>query len=152
MTPSSADDAARELLARWIAGWNARDAAAMADTLTPEALVVGFDGSVIEGRERIRDAMAAIFAHHPTGRYVSLPGAVVAVAPGVVRLTGAAGIVPAGRDDLEPALNAVQTLLAVVSGGTWRTALFQNTPAQFHGRPEAAQLLTRELRARLAQG
>ena len=33
------------------------------------------------------------------------------------------------------------------SDGQWRIALFQNTPAQFHGRPEAAEALTDELRA-----
>jgi hypothetical protein len=28
----------------------------------------------------------------------------------------------------------------------WRIALFQNTPAQFHGRPELVQQLTEQLR------
>ena len=28
----------------------------------------------------------------------------------------------------------------------WRIALYQNTPAQFHGRPELSRALTEELR------
>ena len=35
---------------------------------------------------------------------------------------------------------------AVKRAGRWRIILFQNTPAQFHGRPELAQQLTDELR------
>ncbi len=38
------------------------------------------------------------------------------------------------------------TLVAVKSDGKWRILLFQNTPAQFHGRPELVQQMTEELR------
>ena len=61
-------------------------------------------------------------------------------------LRAVAGMVPAGQDDLLPALNAVQSLVAVQREGQWRIALFQNTPAAFHGRPEAVEALTEELR------
>lgn len=40
---------------------------------------------------------------------------------------------------------AVQSLIAVKSAATWWIALFHNTPAQFHGRPELVQQLTEEL-------
>jgi hypothetical protein len=36
--------------------------------------------------------------------------------------------------------------VAARHGGRWLIALFQNTPAQFHGRPELAQQLTEDLR------
>jgi hypothetical protein len=51
-----------------------------------------------------------------------------------------------GQSDLNPAVNTIQTLVAVKRAGKWRIAIFQNTPAQFHGRPELAQALTEELR------
>jgi hypothetical protein len=51
--------------------------------------------------------------------------------------------------NLNPAVNAVQSLVAVKNAGEWRIALFQNTPAQFHGRPELVQELTEELRGLL---
>jgi hypothetical protein len=47
--------------------------------------------------------------------------------------------------ELDPAVNTIQTLIAVRAAGNWRIALFQNTPAQFHGRLELAQALTEEL-------
>jgi hypothetical protein len=34
--------------------------------------------------------------------------------------------------------------------GKWRIALFQNTPAAFHGRPELAEQLSADLRHVLA--
>jgi hypothetical protein len=37
-------------------------------------------------------------------------------------------------------------LVAVKRGDDRRIELFQNTPAQFHGRPELSEALTEELR------
>ena len=51
-----------------------------------------------------------------------------------------------------PALNAMQSLVAVKRANQWKVALFQNTPAAFHGRPEAVVQLTEELRKLLAKG
>jgi len=36
-------------------------------------------------------------------------------------------------------------LIVVKESNDFRIALFQNTPAAFHGRPEAAEQLTKEL-------
>ena len=58
----------------------------------------------------------------------------------------AAGMVPPGGDDLNPAVNTLQTLLAARSRDGWRIVLFQNTPAQFHGRPELTEQHLAELR------
>jgi hypothetical protein len=55
-------------------------------------------------------------------------------------------MVPPGQSDINPAVNALQTLVVVLRADEWRIALLQNTPAQFHGRPEMAEALTRELR------
>jgi len=41
--------------------------------------------------------------------------------------------------------NSVQTVVAVLDGDTWVAALFQSTPAEFHGRPDLVQALTTEL-------
>jgi uncharacterized protein (TIGR02246 family) len=91
--------------------------------------------------------LGAIFADHETGRYVAKVKSERTVSDGVALLTAVAGLVPAGRSDLNPELNAMQTLVAKLDGGRWRIVLFQNTPAQFHGRPEEAEALTNELRA-----
>jgi hypothetical protein len=58
-------------------------------------------------------------------------------------------MVPSDKDDIDPAVNAVQTLIAVRKGGGWKVALFQNTPAALHAKADAVKKLTEELRAAL---
>jgi len=55
-------------------------------------------------------------------------------------------MIPPGSSDINPAVNAIQTLTAIKQDGQWSIALFQNTPAQFHGRPDLSEALTAELR------
>jgi Asp-tRNA(Asn)/Glu-tRNA(Gln) amidotransferase A subunit family amidase len=71
------------------------------------------------------------------------------IADVVAVLSAVVGIVPPGRNELNPDANAVQTLVAKRSDDGWRIALLQSTPAQYHGRPEARAALTAELRALL---
>ena len=52
-----------------------------------------------------------------------------------------------GQSEPNPATNAVQSLVAADG----RIVLFQNTPAQYHGRPELAEAHTAEIRAALAR-
>lgn len=58
------------------------------------------------------------------------------LAPDIAILRAIAGMVPHGQSDLNPDVNTHHTLVAVKTEGIWRIQLFQNTPAQFHGRPE----------------
>jgi hypothetical protein len=69
----------------------------------------------------------------------------------VVLLRAIVGMVPPGKSELNPATNAVQSLIAVREDGVWRIALFQNTPAQYHGRPELAESHTAEMRQVLGE-
>ena len=64
----------------------------------------------------------------------------------VAVLSAVVGMVPPGQSDLNPAVNAVQTLIAAKQGSVWRIAVFQSTPAALHGRPELSEWLTEELR------
>jgi uncharacterized protein (TIGR02246 family) len=66
--------------------------------------------------------------------------------PDVAILLAIVGMTPPGKAELNPTANANQMLIAVKCSGTWRIKLFQNTPAQFHGRPELVQQMTEELR------
>ena len=85
--------------------------------------------------------------HHQTPRYVAIVREVRAITPDVTLLSANTGLVPTGMDDIDPALNAVQSMVATKKGGAWKIALFQNTPAAFHERPDAAKMLTEQLRA-----
>jgi uncharacterized protein (TIGR02246 family) len=149
-TPASADESAiRTLYHQLLASWDARQAADFAAPFADDAELIGFDGSQMVGRDEIEATLRQIFADHETGAYVGIVRSVRFLAPEVAMLRAVSGVIPAGRDDLNPALNALQTLIAVKSDGAWRIALYQNTPAQFHGRPDAVQNLTEELRGAL---
>jgi uncharacterized protein (TIGR02246 family) len=129
--------------------WNERDAAGMAALFADDGNVVGFDGSQLDGRTAIESEMARIFKHHPTGRYVGIVREVRFLSEKIAVLRAVAGMVPPGKSELNPAVNAVQTLVAVNGDSGWSIALYQNTPAAFHGRPDAVEALTEELRKEL---
>jgi uncharacterized protein (TIGR02246 family) len=125
--------------------WNEQDATGMAALFVPGGQVVGFDGSELAGRDEIEASMREIFSHHETPACVGKVRSVRLV-DGVGILRAVAGMIPRGARDLKPDLNAVQTLVASSNTGKWCVELFHNTPAALHGRPEASERLTAELR------
>jgi uncharacterized protein (TIGR02246 family) len=129
-----------------LAAWNSADADGMVRDFLIDGEVVGFDGSTLTGRSTVADEMRRIFADHRTGRYVGIVREIVPLGPDVAVVRAVAGVVPAGATEVRPELNSVQRLTAVRRDGAWRIALYHNTPAQFHGRPELAEQLTEELR------
>jgi hypothetical protein len=68
------------------------------------------------------------------------------VAPQTPVLRAVARVVPAGQSDLRPELNSIQAAVFAERDRQWRIVLLQNTPAQFHGRPELVDALTEQLR------
>lgn len=137
----------RALYHTLIQGWNRRNAAAMARLFGETGSVVGFDGSQIDGPAAIETTMANIFARHVAPPFVAIVRDVRRLGPGTALLRAVVGMTPSGKSELDPALNAIQSLVAVRDGDRWRIALFQNTPAAFHGRPELVAQMTDELRA-----
>ena len=132
--------------------WNRRDAKAFAAAFTPIGIAIGFDGSQMNGRAAIEAELARVFADHETASYVAKVRTVVRVSRDDVLVHAVAGMAPRGASELNPATNAVQAIVAVREGETLRIALFQNTPAAFHGRPELAAQLTEELTEVLRSG
>ena len=126
--------------------WNKRDAAAFAALFAEDGQTVGFDGSIHDGRAQILADLSIIFTNHPTAAYVGKIRKVRFLTTEVGVVSAVAGMVPSGKSDLNPAVNAIQTLIAARTDGRWSIALFQNTPAAFHGRPELGEQLTAELR------
>lgn len=141
------DHAVRALYRSLIDGSNAGDAEAMTAGFADDAQMIGFDGSEIAGRDRAREYLASIFADHKVASFVTLVRDVHVIAPGVVLLRAHAGMLPPGEPAIKPERNAVQTLVAVRRGDAWQVALFQNTPAAWHGREDDAAALTAELQA-----
>jgi uncharacterized protein (TIGR02246 family) len=130
-----------------IASWNGRDGAAMAAPFADDAIVIGFDGSLSVGKETIAAEMASIFADHETARYAVKVTDVRPIGADVMLLRAIAGLTPPGQSTINPDQNAHQTVVAVRQDSGWKIVLYQNTPAQFHGRPELVEQMTQELQA-----
>jgi uncharacterized protein (TIGR02246 family) len=134
-----------DLYHRWIEAWNKRDADALAELFTLDGEVVGFDGSQYTGRGAIHEQLKAIFTDHKTPPYTAKIVGVTTVTTDVAIVRAIAGMAPAGKTELDPALHAIQRMTAVFRGGDWRIALLHTTPAQFHGRPDEVAKLTAQL-------
>ena len=154
--PESEGEEAREgvltLYQQLLEAWNARDAAKFADMFSEDGSVIGFDGSPMNGRVEIRSALEGIFGSHQTARYVAKVREIRRLGSDVLLARSVVGMVPPGKAELNPAVNAIQSLVAAGRGADMRIALLHNTPAAFHGRPELAEQLTRELTDALRGG
>lgn len=146
MMKSSVTNEVHALYQQLLEGWNNRNARAMAELFTDDGESIGFDGSQSIGRDEIFSHLNPIFEHHPTAKFVSKVKSVRFLGSDAAILRAIAGMVPPGQSDINPKVNTHHTLVAVKTEGNWRIQLFQNTPAQFHGRPELVDQMTEELR------
>jgi uncharacterized protein (TIGR02246 family) len=142
----TAELATRKLYADLLRCWNERNAESFARLFTRNGSVVGFDGSQVNGHEEIEAHLSAVFGGHETATFISKVREVRLLGPEVALLRAVAGMVPPGSSDIKPEVNTVHTLVAANQGNQWCVELFQSTPAAFHGRPEARDQLTMELR------
>lgn len=124
--------------------WNRRDPDGFASLFGEAGSVVGFDGSQMNGRDEIAETLRAIFNHHQTARYVAKLREIRSLGSGVTLLRAVVGMIPPGETEINPAVNAVQSLVVVAEGGRTRIALLHNTPAAWHGRPRMVEQLTSE--------
>jgi uncharacterized protein (TIGR02246 family) len=148
---ANAESAARDLYQRLIETWNKRNARDYALLFASSGSVVGFDGSQVNGQLEIGAHVSEIFSHHQTAAYVTIVREVRSLSGDVTLLRANAGMIPPGKDDLDADLNAVQSMVAVRKNNKWEIALFQNTPAAFHERPDLRKKLCEELRAVLRE-
>jgi uncharacterized protein (TIGR02246 family) len=155
-TASDQNQAVRSLYQQLLAAWNKRDATEYAALFAPEATVVGFDGSQMNGQADISTTIRQIFLGHPTPPYYSKIRSVRFLNDEIALLQAVVGMVPPGQTKIAPTLNAMQSLVAIKNNHNgaviWRITFLQNTPAQFHGRPELVEQLTLELQQLLEQG
>lgn len=133
------------LYQQMISSWDKRDAAEYSQAFSDDATVVGFDGTIYHGRLQIRSELRQIFESHQTPSYVTKIKEMRLLAPGFALLNAIVGMVPPGQKELNRDLNAIQTILAQKEENKWTLVLLQNTPAQFHGRPELGDKMTEEL-------
>jgi uncharacterized protein (TIGR02246 family) len=148
-TSTPADETAiRSLYQQLMDGWNKGSSEAFAAPFAEDSDLVGFDGTHLNGRQNIISFHQQLFDNYVKGS--CLVGKVRNVRflthdVAIMHIVG--GTIMAGQTDIEPERNSVQTLVATKdSKGKWRLAAFQNTRAQYLGRPEQAEALTEELR------
>lgn len=150
--PSADENSVRELYHDLLRAWNRRDADGFAACLTEDAVIVGFDGTVVETRPEIARHLGEIFANHEPPTYVQVINSVRFLSIDSALLLGTAGMPSLLTGEINSTLNAVQTLVVLRRDGAWRIALFQNTPAQLHGRPELVASMTEELQREMEKG
>jgi uncharacterized protein (TIGR02246 family) len=151
-TAPSTDHPVRRLYERILIAWNEQDAAAMAACFEVDSNLVGFDGSQADSRAAIEDHLRPIFADHPTASYVAIVRQIRMLGRDVGLLRAVVGMIPPNSDDINPAGNTIQTLVAIQNADGWQAALFQSTPAAWHGRPQDSADLTEELRDVMRHG
>jgi uncharacterized protein (TIGR02246 family) len=152
IAPDLSADHIVALYTQMLEAWNRRDADGFTALFTDQCTVVGFDGSQMNGRAHTNVELRAIFASHPTASYVAKVREVRALDSRVALLRAVVGMIPPGQRALNPAVNAVQSVVVVMQSDTLRVALLHNTPAAFHGRPQLAEQLTGELTALVQSG
>jgi uncharacterized protein (TIGR02246 family) len=100
----------------------------------------------------VREHLEAVFGDHQTAAYTAKVREVRTLGEDTALLRAIVGMVPPGDDAVNANANALHSLVAVRDGERWRIALFQNTPAQYHGRPEAVEEHTAEIEQVRAAG
>jgi len=125
--------------------WNTQNASGMASLFTKDANVIGFDGSQMNGQEQIETELKQVFANHKTASYVWKVEEIRFLDSQTALLRAIVGMVPPGKKEINSATNAIQSLIGIKQNDIWKISLFQNTPAQFHGRPELVDAMTKEL-------
>ena len=149
--PDDDHAAIRNLYEQMITGWNDGSGETLAAPYTEDSDYIGFDGTHLKGRQEIASFHQMLFNRFIKGsRLVGKIRSIRFVTDDVAVMVAVGGTVMAGQSDIEPDRNSIHTLVAVKDGNKWRFTAFQNTRAQFIGRPEESQALTEELRHELS--
>jgi uncharacterized protein (TIGR02246 family) len=153
VSKSSADDEAtiRSLYFQMIDGWNKGSGEAFVAAFAEDGDLVGFDGTHLKGRQEIASFHQQLFDRFLKGsRLVGKIRNVRFLTPDVAIILVVGGTIMAGQSDIDPERNSIHTLVVMKgSDDKWRIAAFQNTRAQYIGRPDMSQALTGELRKEL---
>ncbi|MBP1948668.1 SgcJ/EcaC family oxidoreductase [Virgibacillus litoralis] len=136
----------KALYQKMIDGWNTRSAHDMAGQFTKFGESIGFDGSLMSGQDEMISQLSGIFDEHPTPPFVTKIKEIRFVGEDTAILRAIVGMVPPGQNELNPELNAYQTIVAAKQSNEWKIELLQNTPAQYHGRPDLVEEITEELK------
>jgi uncharacterized protein (TIGR02246 family) len=135
----------REILALhqgMLDAWRAGDGEAFAAPFGDGAVFVGFDGSVMRGREQIASVHQELFDRWLKGSRLVEEGTEVRfVGRDVAIVHAIGGTVMRGKAEPAPERDSIQTLVAVRRDGAWSFVSFQNTRIRPIGAGAASALL-----------
>lgn len=134
-----------KLYLNMIEGWNQRDAQKLASAFDDEGIIIGFDGTHHCGAQDIEESIGLIFRDHAPPPFLIKVKSIRLLTKDVAQLEAIVGMIPPGKEELDPQLTAFQVMTAVRRSRRWVIAHLQNTPVQLHGRPEAVNALSQEL-------
>jgi uncharacterized protein (TIGR02246 family) len=145
------EDQVKALYKFLLDSWNKNDANSFAKLFSKDGDVVGFDGSQMKGPSQIESELKQIFINHKVSSYVSIVREIRPLSSSIYLLRAVAGMVALDKKEINPKVNAIQTLIVYKENDEFKIALFQNTPAAFHGREQLSSQLTEELQEVLNQ-
>jgi uncharacterized protein (TIGR02246 family) len=137
--------AGQNLYYQLIEAWNDRNAQSFANLFADDSICIGFDGTEMFGNQEILSSLSKIFKDHLTAKYVSLIRETKRLNNNMVLVRAHVGMLLPNASRIAPDRNAIQVMVAHIENNSSPILLFQNTPAQFHGRPEAQEKFTLEL-------
>jgi uncharacterized protein (TIGR02246 family) len=120
--------AIRALHGQVLEAWGAGDGETFAAPFGDDALFIGFDGSVMRGRQEIAATHQEVFDRWMRGtRLVEERTDVRFVDPDVAIVHALGGTVLRGKSQPTPERDSIQTLVAVRDARGWSFVAFQNT-------------------------
>jgi uncharacterized protein (TIGR02246 family) len=142
---SEDERAVRALYTDLLRCWNSEDAVRFASLFVADGTIIIYDGTLLSGRAEIAAQFGTIFKRFDTPTFVQIVRKVRFLSHDMAILYGAVGMYSLPELLINPTLNAMQTLLAQRRDDGWRIAHFQNTRADFPGRPDLVAAMTRAL-------
>ena len=140
-----------KLYQQMIDGWNAGNGDAFAAPYTDDSDFIGFDGTHMKGCQEIASFHQMLFDKFLKGsRLIGKIRGIRFVTTDVAMMIAVGGTIMAGQSDIEPERNSIHTIVAIKRDNNWYFTAFQNSRAQYIGRPEESQALTEELRQELS--
>ena len=125
----AADERAiRALHGRMLEAWGAGDGEAFAAPFSDDALFIGFDGSVMRGRQQIASTHQEVFDRWMKGTRLAEERTEVSFPdPDVAIVHALGGTVMRGKSEPAPERDSIQTLVAARDASGWSFVSFQNT-------------------------
>jgi uncharacterized protein (TIGR02246 family) len=120
--------AIRALHGRMLEAWGAGDGEAFAAPFSDGAVFIGFDGSVMRGRQQIASTHQEVFDRWMKGTRLAEERTEVSFPdPDVAIVHALGGTVMRGKSEPAPERDSIQTLVAARDASGWSFVSFQNT-------------------------